>query len=209
MVVIGMNNDRNGWIQRAYILAGGKSSRFGSPKGLVNIDGMALIDKLCQRLNGRGIEPTIVAKCRADFSDFEWSCIQDEMEDAGPLHGIERSLTDCQEASQSHCWIMTCALGDWNRAWEEAISQISVDQRQDCCAVLLETGDRFTPFPGVYGVSGLKSIQEAWGQGIRSIRSWQTSIHDRIVSVPIGVESYPLTFNTPEELAKLRSMHKS
>jgi molybdopterin-guanine dinucleotide biosynthesis protein A len=104
---------------------------------------------------------------------------------------------------------MTCDLWDWNTAWEEAISQISVDQRQDCCAVLLETGDRFTPFPGVYGVSGLKSIQEAWGQGIRSIRSWQTSIHDRIVSVPIGVESYPLTFNTPEELAKLRSMHKS
>jgi molybdopterin-guanine dinucleotide biosynthesis protein A len=104
---------------------------------------------------------------------------------------------------------MTCDLWDWNTAWEEAILQISADWRQDCFAVLLETGDRFTPFPGVYGVSGLKSIREAWGQGIRSIRSWQTSIHDRIVRVPISLESYPLTFNTPEELAKLRSLHKS
>ena len=204
-----MGGDRKGWVQRAYILAGGRNSRFGSPKALVDIGGVCLIDRMCRRLCDRGIEPTIVAKRRSDFSDFEWPCIEDELEDAGPLHGIERCLEDCQDASQSHCWIMTCDLWDWNTAWEEAISQISVDQREDCFAVLLETGDQFTPFPGVYGISGLKSIQEAWGQGIRAIRSWQSSIHDRILRVPISMESYPQTFNTPEELAKLRSLFKS
>ncbi len=204
-----MGSDSNGWIQRAYILAGGKSSRFGSPKGLVNIDGVPLIDKLCRRLNGRGIKPTIVAKCCSDFSHFEWNCIEDEVEDAGPLHGIERSLQDCQARSQSHCWVMTCDLWDWNTAWEEAVSKVSLERRKDCFAVLLKTGDLFTPFPGIYAVSALKSIREAWKQGIRSIRSWQTSIHDRIIRVPIITEAYPQTFNTPEELAKLRSIHGS
>jgi molybdopterin-guanine dinucleotide biosynthesis protein A len=209
MVANWMGSDRNGRIHRAYILAGGKSSRFGSPKALVDIGGMALIDRLCQSLSDREIEPTIVAKRSRDFSHFEWSCIEDELEDAGPLHGIERSLQDCQEKSQSHCWVMTCDLWDWNTAWEEAMANFFLEGSEHCFAILLKTEGHFTPFPGVYAVSGLKSIREAWKQGIRSIRSWQTSIHDRIIKVPIITEAYPQTFNTPEELAKLRSLHGS
>lgn len=209
MVVKWMGNHCDSSVQRAYILAGGKSSRFGSPKALVDIGGEALIDRLCRRMSSRGIEPTIVAKCRADFSQFEWSCIEDELEDAGPLHGIERSLEDCSEKSRSHCWVMTCDLWDWNNAWDEAVAKIPTEKREECFAILLKTGEQFTPFPGVYAVSGLNSIRQAWSQGIRSIRSWQTSIHDRIINVPIITEAYPQTFNTVEELAKLRSMFES
>lgn len=200
-----MDRNSDTLVQRAYILAGGKSSRFGSPKPFVDVDGEALIDRLCRRVSDRGIEPTIVAKCREDFCHFKWSCIEDDLKDAGPLHGIERSLVDCLEKSQSHCWVMTCDLWDWNTAWEEAIAKIPEERRSECLAILLKTEDFFTPFPGVYAVSGLNSIREAWNQGIRSVRSWQTSIHDRIVHVPIITEAYPQTFNTPEEFAKLRS----
>jgi molybdenum cofactor guanylyltransferase len=204
-----MDSDRDGWIQRAYILAGGKSSRFGSPKALVDTGEGPHIDRLCRRLSDRGIEPTIVAKRIADFAQFGWLCIEDEIADAGPLHGIERSLKDCQRAAQTHCWILTCDLWDWNTAWEEAVSQISGELRHRCDALLLETGSQFTPFPGIYCVSVLPSIQEAWGRGIRSVRSWQTSIHDRIIRVPIITEAYPQAFNTAEELAKLRSKFES
>lgn len=204
-----MSSQRNGRIQRAYILAGGKSSRFGSPKGLVDAGGGPLIDKLCRRLSERGIESIIVAKRQEDFARFSWLCIEDEIPDGGPLHGIEIALKDCQRTSQSHCWILTCDLWDWNVAWEEAFSQISGEQRHFYDAFLLETGSQFTPFPGIYGVSALPSIEAAWGQGIRSIRSWQTSIHDRIMRVPIIMEAYPQTFNTADELAKLRSKFES
>lgn len=204
-----MGSQRDGRIQRAYILAGGKSSRFGSPKGLVDAGGVPLIDKLCRRLSQRGIEPIIVAKRQENFARFSWKCIEDEIQDGGPLHGIEIALKDCQRTSQSYCWILTCDLWDWNPAWEETFSQISGEQRHGCDALLLETGGQFTPFPGIYGVSGLPSIRAAWEQGIRSVRSWQTSIHDRIIRVPIITEAYPQTFNTADELAKLRSTFES
>lgn len=204
-----MNSERNEWIKRAYILAGGKSSRFGYPKALVDTGEGPLISRLCRRLIDRGIEPTIVAKRKEDFAQFGWLCIEDEIADAGPLHGIERSLKDCQRVGESHCWILTCDLWDWNTEWEKAASRISEKLRVRCDALLLETGSPFTPFPGIYGISALPSIQEAWGQGIRSVRSWQTSIHDRIIRVPIITEAYPQTFNTAEELAKLRSMFES
>ncbi len=65
-----MGNHCDSSVQRAYILAGGKSSRFGSPKALVDIGGEALIDRLCRRMSSRGIEPTIVANAARTFPNL-------------------------------------------------------------------------------------------------------------------------------------------
>ena len=200
-----MDKDKHDRIQQAYILAGGKSSRFGSPKGLVDVGGMTLIERLCRTLHSRAIDPTIVIQPFDDHMSYGWPCIRDELEDAGPLHGIQRALKDCRDKSLGFCWILTCDLWEWNPLWEEIVTEVPFDRKKKCFAILLEAHDQFIPFPGVYSVSSLKTIEKAWDQGIRSLRSWQTTIHDRIERVPIIKNAYPQTFNTLEEFAKLRS----
>lgn len=199
-----MDRDEDRRIRRAYILAGGKSSRFGSPKSLVEIDGKPLIDRLCSALADRGIEPTIVAKSKFDFSRFSWNCIEDDEPDSGPLHGIQRSLEDCRASGDTLCWILTCDLLAWKPIWEHEVSRLEIEVLGKFDVILFQVEHRFMPFPGIYGVSCLESIQKSWIEGIRSIRSWQSTIHDRIMRIPLDRADSPQTFNTPEELAKFR-----
>lgn len=77
----------------AVILAGGKSSRMGRDKALLELDGKALLARQIQLARNIGAaEVFISARVDADYSSFGYPLLCDRFINAGPLAGIESAL---------------------------------------------------------------------------------------------------------------------
>jgi len=78
---------------RGYVLAGGKSSRMGSDKALLNIEGLTAIEQQCEILESFCARGVFIAGARSsELSKFSWPVIQDSVLDQGPLFGIISAL---------------------------------------------------------------------------------------------------------------------
>lgn len=76
------------------ILAGGKSSRMGQDKALLEIDGKSFIKQLTETLNF--FEEKYIARGNnSNILDVTWPMIQDIYPEHGPIGGIHAALTKC------------------------------------------------------------------------------------------------------------------
>ncbi|MCC6753648.1 MAG: molybdenum cofactor guanylyltransferase [Saprospiraceae bacterium] len=78
----------------AYILAGGKSRRMGTDKGLVELGGRALIAHAIGLLASAGLSPRIVANDEA-YLKFGYPVLRDLVPGKGPMGGLFTALSDC------------------------------------------------------------------------------------------------------------------
>ena len=77
----------------AVILAGGKSSRMGCDKALMEIGGQTLLARQIQLVSEAGADEVFISgRADADYSAFGCPVLKDKFPDAGPLAGIERAL---------------------------------------------------------------------------------------------------------------------
>jgi molybdopterin-guanine dinucleotide biosynthesis protein A len=89
----------------AIILAGGKSSRMGSPKCLLPFDGEPLIAHLVRRLRSRFAEVIVVAAPDQELPPLAVKLVRDEVAFQGPVGGIYYGL---QAASEETCFVTAC-----------------------------------------------------------------------------------------------------
>ncbi|MFN9985104.1 MAG: molybdenum cofactor guanylyltransferase [Pirellula sp.] len=160
---------------RAYILAGGKSSRFGSDKARVVIDGTPNLRFLADRLAKYHLTTTIVSQSRSDYSDLDVRTIPDFERDAGPLAGTITALHDAKSLGAEWSLILTCDLLWHNDTWIERM--LSAIQSSHASShpqplVWLFHRDSFSPFPGLYHADAWLSARQSWDQGVRSMRGW-------------------------------------
>ncbi len=89
------------------ILAGGKSSRFGSNKALALHQGDALIQTITRRLAGLFPETLLITNTPEDYAFLGWPMAADQYPDCGPLAGIHAAL---QTVSQPRAFVCGCDM---------------------------------------------------------------------------------------------------
>ncbi len=75
---------------QGFVLAGGRSTRMGRDKALVEVDGRPLIALAVERLHALGLTPRICGS-RPDLARYA-EVLADHFPDSGPLGGIEAGL---------------------------------------------------------------------------------------------------------------------
>ena len=76
----------------AIILAGGKSSRMGTDKGVLSINGKTMLEHICEQLHGTFGQILISATDAEKYSFAGFEVIEDKMPGQGPLMGIASAL---------------------------------------------------------------------------------------------------------------------
>jgi molybdopterin-guanine dinucleotide biosynthesis protein A len=192
----------------AYILAGGRSKRFGQDKALVSIGGEVHLAGLAGQLRRDGFEVVIVSQRHQEYQALGLRQIFDHDSDAGPLAGVIAALSDCKRQERKHCWVVTCDLLEWKREWVSAYEEqktldgaVEISGSSSVAAVFDSEG--FAPFPGVYAVSVLGIAVESWNAGNRSMKGLHRLLNGRIAKIAIGPGLAPRNFNTQQELADL------
>lgn len=151
-----------------YILAGGKSSRFGSDKARALLDGEALIARLAHQIAPIAAGVTVIADAPDRYADLGLRTIADRRPGLGPLAGLEAALLDLIEScaappgKRGECpfpgWLalLTCDMTRIEPAWIEQLLAAAGGRARIIC---FRDAGRRHPFPGLYHVDLLAPIQ--------------------------------------------------
>ena len=151
---------------RGLVLAGGKSSRFGSDKALALYQRVRFLERAVLLLEELDLKPIVVTRQNADYPFIECTTIQDKLPDLGPLGGIYSAMTIFKNTA---FLILTCDMPGLTTA---ALSGLLAKHRPHdlITAYLTEESGVVQPFPGIYEPSLLGIVREKLKNGDLSMQ---------------------------------------
>lgn len=190
---------------RAIVLAGGKSSRFGSDKAAATLDGVTFLERVvaaCASVCADVIVVLAPGQAPPAIPDVSVTVAHDPVAHEGPLAGLISGL-----ARVTTGWALVCSC-DAPLLRPALIELLSQPRGPDIEAVLVEVQGRIQPFPSLVAASALPAIQQDFDNGERRIaRSLERLRHTVIPEQVLrAVDPALLSFrniNTPEDLAVL------
>jgi molybdopterin-guanine dinucleotide biosynthesis protein A len=180
----------------AIVLAGGKSSRMGQDKSLIEIDGEPLISLVVGQLKPYFSRILIGAADDGKFDFLELPVIPDKAPNCGPMMGLASTL----EASQDELnFVIACDIPDVNVELMQRL--MSLADGYDCVIPSLGNG-MHEPLFGVYRKSVLPEASEMLAAGRRRISSLFDRVRVRFVE--LDESGSCVNLNTQEDLKKWR-----
>ncbi len=181
----------------AYILCGGRSSRMGEEKGLVEFQGQTFVHRILDALFPLVAKPALVTKNSA-YEAFKLEMIQDLIEDKGPVGGIYTALT---HSTADLVLVLSCDIPKITTnvlSW--LISESSIYPNK---ITFLSDGKNDYPLIGVYPKSCLPFFESSISKDELKLRLLVESLpHQRIMIDPKSIHSLQ-NINTKKELVSL------
>ncbi|MBU2537063.1 MAG: molybdenum cofactor guanylyltransferase [Proteobacteria bacterium] len=186
------------------ILAGGKSSRFGSNKALALHQGTALIQGIAHRLAGLFPETLLITNTPESYDFLGWPMTGDQYHNCGPLAGIHAAL---RTISQPRAFICGCDMPLINQDLIRFLCALPGDH--DVVLPWLPEGPE--PLYAVYSKKGLPVIEEHLARKHCKIGLLYETLRIRKVSADEILQILPdlATFqniNHQHDLARLATM---
>jgi len=182
------------------IQAGGRSSRMGRDKGLVELAGQPLIEHVIQRLAGIGQEVVITTNHPEAYVGFGHRTAGDRQPGAGALAGLATAL---EAAHGDPVLVVACDMPFASRALAGYMLALSAEAE----AVVPRPGGEFEPLFAVYRRACLSAIERALDEGRKRVISFFPFVRLRAVeeAEARSIEADPYCFfnvNTPADLAQ-------
>jgi molybdopterin-guanine dinucleotide biosynthesis protein A len=134
------------------ILAGGKSSRFGSNKALAMVNGKPLIRHVADLMSSLFAECLLVTNTPEEYRFLSLPMTSDHYRDSGPLAGIHAALL---QINTDRAFVVACDMPNLSPELIRYICNIN-EQQYDAIIPRLETGQE--PLFGIYHKSSLAVI---------------------------------------------------
>ena len=183
------------------ILAGGKSSRFGSNKSLSNLKNFKLIEHVIQKLNKKFDEILIVSNdSKLIFENKKINIIKDCIEGyLGPLVGILSAIKYANN-SKKYQWIMTFPCD--TPFFDEIIIDQMIEKTTNSKEKIIFIKDkkqRHNIF-GTWSTSLEKILEEDLANSYRKVDLWADKIGCSFIEKDLKNENEFLNINTKEDL---------
>lgn len=181
-------------IKTAVILAGGKSSRFGTPKSLVPVNGKPLVAYLSEQIQKAGINEIYLSTNEPDiYSSLGIECIPDEYKESGPLAGIHSALKKSQADS---ILVLSCDMPKLTS--DEIMILLNKADDSDSDLIYVSTPLREHPLCAVYKTGILPAITEALENRSLSVLDF---CHDNKSELVFFQDETPfLNLNSPDDM---------
>ena len=177
----------------AFILAGGKSRRFGSPKWNAMLGGITLIEHSWNLCDDLFKSTVIVSKSKYDFG--EKRIIQDIINVQAPLTGIYTALKQSE-----HRWnfIISC---DLPLITKKIILKLWEKSSKKCDGVLPVTGRGLEPTCGFYTTTALPIGEQMIAKGDYSLHNLNKQLNCEEVDFTQNTDLF-LNVNSEDDLVK-------
>jgi molybdopterin-guanine dinucleotide biosynthesis protein A len=180
-----------------YILAGGKSARFGRDKARVEIDGQPLLVHVARSLEPVAAEVVVIADRPGKYRDLGFETIADQRPGLGPLGGLQAAFSHCREG-----WLL-CASCDRIGVRTEWLHALFSGITNGAKAVVYR-GRIWQPMPALYHTSLAKEVNAAIDED--RLSPWVLLEKNDAVALQLPSDwETSLDINAPEELEKLTS----
>ncbi len=177
----------------AAVLAGGKSSRMGRNKALLELNGMTLIGHVT-RIAARVTENVLViTNTPQDYAFLKLPMFTDEVKNIGPLGGIYTALL---HSSHPHCLVLACDLPFLS----EKLVRTLAETAGAADIVTVDAGSGPEPLCSVYSSACLPAIREQIDSGDYKIMRLLQKVRAHVL--PVAGEHELENINTPEDFAR-------
>jgi molybdopterin-guanine dinucleotide biosynthesis protein A len=192
------------------ILAGGKSSRMGRDKALLEYDGKQFIQQITEELSQ--FEERIIARgTNRGFSaeiEAAWTVIPDLYPDHGPIGGLHAALSACRSDA---LFVVTCDMplieSELVRELCAWMQETDVDKKRvDAYDVVISVGEggKIHPLCGVYRKSVLPVLEEQILSDRNRVMAALKQLRVKYVTVDSPARARQLAnINTPEDYHNL------
>lgn len=169
------------------VLAGGKSSRFGSDKAKAMLAGRSLLDHAIATLRAQCDTVVVVGRVHAGIHGIEdWPA-----PDAGPLGGVAGALNHA--LANGFETVLTCGVDSVGLP-DDIVAKLGA------APAYLES----QPVVGLWPAKAAGALEELlFGNGKHSMRAFAERIGARAVTLGHA----PANVNTPDDLARLEARH--
>lgn len=179
----------------AYILAGGKSSRFGSDKAVALFSGQPLIQRLADAVRPHVARVMVVADQTDKYAHLGLRTIPDLEPGLGPLGGLLTALSDCLD--DGWLFLLSCDLLTLNPAWLDVLRK----QRTSTTQAVAFKPDRWQPLLALYQTSLRNTVMDRLHSSDRSMQSLLTEVGATEAPLPSDWPSL-LQANHPQDLIR-------
>lgn len=181
------------------ILAGGHSSRMGTDKALLEINGKRFIGAIAGEMSFF-VEKYIARGAMEEITEGTWQVIPDIYPDCGPLGGLHAALTACKSDA------LLCVPCDMPLIGAELANELCAHLSEEYDAVIVkDTDGRIHPVCGIYKKTAADVIEQQLLAG--NYRMMHVLDRLRITYVvpddPMK-EKQLSNINTPEDLRMLK-----
>ncbi len=185
-----------GMTYTAIILAGGKSSRMGSDKGLLLLKGRPMIDYLLTIFAVLKIKVIIVAN-NSGYERFNVPVFKDVIEGKGPLVGIYTGLLKVKTEKNI---IVSCDVPCVSKEMIETLIDNSGDEK----ITVVAYKDKIHPLIGIYSKSIAEKILEKIESEQLKVRLLIDEVDSKVIQLEdyqlVGIENQLMNVNTKEDL---------
>lgn len=137
----------------AIILAGGKSSRMGTDKGLVQINEIPMIERVIDAVKKSGVTNIMIVSGNSEYKKFGFPVFPDLVPEKGPLGGIYTGLL---KSSTAKNLILSCDIPFIN----EIVLKMLLRNGMDNSITIVKHENRIHNLIGVYDKCLVKDIEE-------------------------------------------------
>lgn len=150
----------------AAVLAGGQSSRMGTDKALLTIDGVTVLERILRLLEWVATD-VFVAGERAAYREFGVPVFPDRQDGSGPLAGLETALL---HARHDRVLVVGCDMPFLQTGLLDAMASTAFDGDALVPVRLIEGARRLEPLHAIYRKQCLPTVEQHLSDGRRSLQ---------------------------------------
>jgi len=181
------------------ILSGGKSSRMGIEKGLVDFRGKPLITYAIEALKPATDTLLISANNRLDeYRKYGYGIVQDEIKEIGPIGGLFSALKDSKTEKNL---VLSC---DMPFVSTELLEYLFRKMQQNDIVVAVHDEDRLEPLCGCYSRRVINMLGQQIAAGNYKLRDLFGKVRFKALKIDASLPFYRdnlfYNVNRPEDL---------
>jgi molybdopterin-guanine dinucleotide biosynthesis protein A len=155
---------------RAYVLAGGASSRFGQDKALIEVGGKPMLARMWELLRSVVNEVKVVAPAgRYENESAGAPIVEDRWPGQGPLGGILTALMQAQDIAAPCEWnlIVSCDMPFLTREWLAYLAERAL--KSSAQVVLPHSASGPEPLCACWRTAAAETLSAAFERGVRKV----------------------------------------
>lgn len=175
------------------ILAGGKSSRMGSDKGLLKLEYKTFVERVIEAMKPL-VDEIVIVSNNSDYDQFGYLRIEDEIEDSGPLAGLYSGL---KHSNSEFNMVLSC---DIPMIKTEILQKLIESDFENYEVTQIESNYKTMPLIAIYKKDCLNTCLKLLEQGERRLRYAVNQMNTNTIKIASNYESMVKNVNTKDDL---------
>lgn len=180
------------------ILAGGKSSRMGSDKGFIKLNGYTFMSHIIEAMKPI-VNTVIIVSNNSDYDEFGYKRIEDIIKDSGPLAGLYSGL---YHSKTENNLVLSCDVPLINSS---VLKQLIDGFDNGFDVIQLQSQNKTIPLIALYKKQCFYKCLELLDKGEKRLRIAVEQLKSKTIMLDSELDKYVNNINTIDQLNDIKN----